>query len=70
MSWIKMDYNNLPDVVDGINLDNLDELTPEELDLVSGGVTCSCATPKTVSTLNCPPGYVCSGYPSQCRRAL
>jgi hypothetical protein len=69
MSWIKMDYNNLPNVVDGVDPNKFDELTPEELDLISGGTTISCSSPKTVTSLNCPTGYVCTGYPSQCRRA-
>jgi hypothetical protein len=45
-----------------------DELTLEELDLISGGTLVTCAQPGTVTTLICPPGYVCYGNPSQCHR--
>ena len=45
-----------------------DELTLEELDLVSGGTLVTCATPATATTLICPTGYSCYGIPSQCHK--
>jgi len=72
--------SNMPMTCDPVPLSSLrdnstdqnfdDELTLEELDLISGGILCTCATPGTRTTLICPTGYSCTGNPSQCHKTV